>query len=183
MEHGSRNSSTLKTTSKMFRMARSLRSLTSKMVKVKTSESLSSHTNSVRNGKLIMLIKLKTERPLDFTFLTKFILVEHSSSGQECQCRESLLLLVEETWSSRLTTDKTTTRSSSLIQLPRLSSQLLKTPSLSIFKAAVAHPISKSGTPMQDGSNFSSMITELLSISRMEEQWMSLVTEIEMVRT
>lgn len=163
-------------------MAESSRFSTGRTVRAKMLESQSSHTNCAKSGTSTMLTKLKTERPLDSTFHTRSISEELSSSDLDSQCREFWLLL-EETWWSRLTTDKTTTRSSSLIQELRPSNLLLKTPSQLISKTLEAHQIFRSGTQMQDGSNSSSMTMERSSTSRMEEPWMFLVTEIEMDKT
>jgi hypothetical protein len=64
---------------------------------------------------------------------------------------------VEETLSSKPITGKTITRSSSLTQVPRPSSQSDRTPSQLISRTVEAHRTFKSGPPTPDGSNCSSM--------------------------
>lgn len=98
MEDGSNNSSINKTTSPIQEMVESLRSSTMKMVKAKMLELASSSSNCAKSGPLIMLIKLRTERPQDSMFHIKSILDELSSLDLDFLCREYLLLLVEETW-------------------------------------------------------------------------------------
>jgi hypothetical protein len=98
-EDGSNASSTSRTTSRMFKMVKLLVSEVTRTWKAKVSMLSNSLINSARNGKLTMLTKLKTESHLVFTLHTRSILVDHSSSGQDCQCKEYSLSWVEETWS------------------------------------------------------------------------------------
>jgi len=105
-----------------------------------------------------------------------------SSSDPDSQCKESWLLLVEETLSSRPTTEQTRIRSSSLTQRLRPSHQLRAAINPLTSKAVDHQATSKSGQPMPDGSNSSSMTMAPLSMSRMVELWMLPATRTEITR-
>ena len=96
-EDGTNNSSSPRTTSRIPKMEESLRSPTSRIQRVPTSVSASSPISYARNGQFSMWTRLKTQRLLVSTSLTKSTSEELSSSDLECQCKEFSLLPAEET--------------------------------------------------------------------------------------
>lgn len=162
MEAGSNSSSMNRTTSSTFKTAESLKCSKVEILRVVESPSARRHTPSNRNGDLSMLTMLKNRRPQAYTLHTISISEEHSSSDPDCQCKEFSPLSTTETLLSRLMTEPIRINSGSLIQAPRPSSQLDRTPSPLISRTQEDLPMSKHGRPMPDGGNFSSMTMELL---------------------
>lgn len=162
MVNGSKCSSINRTTSSTSRIKDALLSVRTEIQKDKMSLFKRRLSKSLRNGTSSTLIKPRIRRPVESTSHMRFNSVNHSSSDQDCQCKELSQLSMEETLSSRLTTEPTKIKSSSLTQPLRPSSLQLERTDQLISKALVALPTFRFGQPMLDGGNSSSTTMEQL---------------------
>ena len=109
----------------------------------------------IRDGISFILIRWANEELMDSTGTSDCISTDHSTLSQDCQWEESLKPQELEPCTSREEFITEMARNGNSTKSQRPLSMLLGKEDLLIFRTP-DHPLtSKSGTPTQDGSNFS----------------------------